>query len=336
MQRSTKLFIGGSMLLTLIGALGAYWFFVYEPPKPERPKRDPYAFTVPPVAYPMNGYTFMVPEQLATSVVLDMIAPSTRRDYPMGRFTVATGTGMGSLHVIDDMASPIVDGRQVVPMIVENGGSGSQVYLAVLDVTGSPARHVSSILLGDRIRIESLTLSGTTATVAYLVHDRGQVLTDIPTVNTTAIVDITTNTFVQEGRKPWLEEVVVFKEFKGDYRWKETRGSADVVAPGVPEKFTLRFDTNRVTLGTDCNTASAEFTPPAGSSTAMAFTNLAQTKMFCQSAEEALYFDMITKVTSFVEEGNTLTFSLSDNRTMEFVRIGQELEFASTTAEVIE
>lgn len=326
-------FIGGAIIV-ILAALGAgYFFFIHEEEKPQRYKRDPNAWTVPPVAYPMKGKHFVVPDQPETLVTLDRIYPSTKHDYPMGKFVVASGTSEGQLYAMDDLATPLENGLRAVPIVVEQGGSGSFVYLAIIEESDAGWKHRSSLLLGDRIRITGVTRNGNEVTVAYGVHAHNQPMAEVPSIATTAIIDMSQDRFVQEGRKPWIEATEVTKEFRGKYLWrKTTAGDGAVTTPSQPDVFTLLFDGSRVTLGTDCNTGSSEFVPPAGTSTDLTFGAVAATKKFCESREEGPYFEMIARVRAYNEAPDgTLTFTLEDGGEMVFVREGQTLEFESVS-----
>ncbi len=329
-----KFLIIGIVVITIIGAAGAgYWFFLKEEEKPPRYKRDPNAFVVPPVAHSMKGKTFRVPDQPDTVVELNLVAASSIRNFPMGRFNLATGTGQGELVAIDEFATDVINGKRVVPIRVTTPGTGEFIYLAVVNEADGVFDHTTSHFLGDRIRIKSLTRDGDTVTINYDVHDRNQSMAELPSVNTTAIIDVAENKFVQEGRKPWLEIVEEAKVFTGKYLWQSTEGEDGVVTPSRPDAFTLFFDGPRITLGTDCNTGSAEYTPPTGSSTALSFGDVATTKMFCESVEEGPYFAMISAVTEYEEPNtNSLIFTLEDGREMTFLREGATLEFGDGTA----
>lgn len=326
-----NIIIGITLLLLAVIGSATYWFLGRDVKKPTRYTRDPNAWIVPPVAYPMKGREFVVPESDNTKVVLDMIAPSAKHDYPMGKFSLATGTGEGQLYAMDDFATEIQNGSRVVPIVITNAGTGQMYYLAVIEESENSFKHVRSIYLGDRIRITSVTRTGDEVTVVYLVHDRHQAMTEVPSVSTTAIISIKDGVFVQEGKKPWLDAMYDAKEFTGKYLWEKTVDEAGVsVVPSKPDLFTLIFDGRRVSLGTDCNTGSAEMVPPTGTSTTLSFGDIATTRMFCQSSEEAPYFDMIKNVSNYSEpDTNTLIFTLKDGRVMTFVREEQKLEFES-------
>jgi heat shock protein HslJ len=324
------LVIGGGVIVLLATAVAGYWFFIHEKEKPPRYTRDPNAWTVPPVTYPMKGKTFVVPEVENTTVTLDLIFPSTKHDYPMGRFALASGTGEGQLYAMDDLATGLENGLRAVPVVVTGAGSGSFTYLAIIEESDTTFAHKKSLFLGDRIRITGVTRSGNEVTVAYGVHDHNQSMAEVPAIATTAIIDIANGTFVQEGRKPWIEATQVAKSFAGKYLWQKTvTESGEEITPSTAGVFSLLFDGPRITLGTDCNTGSSEFTPPAGTSTSLTFGAVASTKKFCESSEEGPYFEMITAVRAYEEaEDGTLTFTLTDGREMVFVREGQVLEFA--------
>jgi hypothetical protein len=322
--------LGGLFLVFAAAVAGAgYWYFFQEEEKPPRYKRDPNAWTVPPVAYPMKGKTFTVPESDSQMVTLDRIFPATRHDYPMGRFALATGTAEGQLYAMDDLATPLENGRRAVPIVVTGAGTGSFTYLAIIEESDTNFTHKASLFLGDRIRITSVSRNGDEVTVAYNVHAFN------PSLPTTSIIDIANNTFVQEGRKPWIEATQVAKSFVGEYVWKETlAATGETISPSAVGVFTLLFDGPRVTLGTDCNTGSSEFKPPLGTSTALSFGQVAATKKFCESSEEGPYFDMIMAVREYTEDENgTLTFTLTDDREMVFVRKSEALEFESDANE---
>jgi hypothetical protein len=328
-----KIVLIAAAVILLAGAAGAaYWYFLKPEAKSTRPKRDPNAWVVPPVQYPMKGRQFVVPDQPDTIVTLDMIAPSTKHDYPMGKYAVASGTSEGQIFAMDDLATALENGLRAVPIVVSGGGSGSFVYLAVVEESGDTFKHTKSLFLGDRIRILTVTRSGNQVTVVYNVHDQNQDMAEVPSLQTTAIVDISNGTFVQEGRKPWLEKLEAPKTFLGEYRWVQTVATnGDVQKPTKTEAFTLKFDGPRIALGTDCNSGSAEVTLPRGSSTALTIGAIAATKMFCESAEEGPYFSMIGLITAYEEvSADELHFILSDGRTMEFKKPGATLEFESS------
>jgi hypothetical protein len=157
---------------------------------------------------------------------MNLIAPGTKYDYPMGTFAVATGTGEGQLSVLDEFATHLEGGLRAVPIIVSNNGTGQQVYLAVIEENDERFEHVRSAYLGDRIRVSRVSRNGNQVTVEYFVHDRNQPMAEVPSVNTNAIIDISNGVFVQEGRKPWLDAMYDVKELlvsmSGKRQWPPT------------------------------------------------------------------------------------------------------------------
>lgn len=329
-----KKIIIGVMILVALGAGAGYYFFMNDAGKSEpRPQKDLTGIVVPPVEFPMKGKTFLVPNlSTTTPVTLDLVSPTATRDYPMARFTSDDGI-VRQLVALDDFTTPYSNNIRAVPLMISSSETDQTYYLAILE--RDDMEHIYSLPLGDMIRIQSITRDGNNVIVNYLVHDRLQAVTEIPRVPTTAIFDIASKSVVQAGRTPKTEIYVETKSFAGEYLWEKTLNSdGSEITPIKPDMFTLLFDANRINLGTDCNTGSATFTAGSGSSTNFTVDAIAQTKMFCESAQEGDYFDMVSKITNYDEETDgTLIFTLSDGRSMAFVPKVKKLEFAATSTE---
>ncbi len=329
-----KIIIAVVTLIILAGVAGAgYYFYIYDDGKSDpRPPKDLTGIVVPPVEFPMKGKTFVVPNaSTTTSVVLDLVSPTAKRDYPMARFTGSDGVTVSQLVALDDYTTPFQNNVRAVPIMVSSSEIDQSYYLAILE--GDDLTHTVSLPIGDMIKIQSVTREGNNVTVNYLVHDRLQEVTEIPRVQTTAIFDVVSKSVVQVGRTPKTETYVETKSFVGEYVWEKTSNADGTeVTPLKPDTFTLLFDANRISLGTDCNTGSATFTAASGSSTTFTVDAIAQTKMFCESAQEGEYFGMIAKITNYDEASDgTLTFELSDGGSMVFVPKVKKLEFAATS-----
>lgn len=324
----------GLVVMLVIGA-GVYFFYNSESDYgPAKPPKDLTNVIVQPVQFPMKGKTFTVPNMPESTVVLDLVSPTAKRDYPMGRFTTNSGTSSvsGTLVALDDFTSSFENNKRAVPISVSTSTQSNLYYLAILE--GEDMHHLASLPIGDHIKIMSVTRSGDQISVNYLVHARGQLLDEVPEVQTTAIFDIGNTTIVQAGRTPATEEVVVVKSFSGKYLWKETRFTDGdrTVTPVTPDVFTLTFDANRISLGTDCNTGGAEFSVGTGSSTEFTVREISTTKMFCESAQEGEYFDMFKQVSSYTEAADgTLTLHFKDSAgSMIFTATTPPLEFESS------
>lgn len=332
-----KIIITVVALILLAGAAGAgYYFFMYDDGHSNpRPPKDLTGIVVPPVEFPMKGKTFVVPNaSTTTSVVLDLVSPTAKRDYPMARFTMADGE-VKTLVALDDFTTPAENNLRAVPIVVGAGELNQSYYLAILE--GDDMKHIASLPIGEMIKVQSVTRSGNTVTINYLVHDRGQELAELPRVTTSAIFDIAAKTIVQAGRVPASETYVETKSFVGEFLWQETETKDGTkTTPNKPDTFTLLFDANRMTLGTDCNSGSTNFVAESGSSTKFTVEEIAQTKMFCESSQEGTYFEMISKITNYKEASDgTLTFTLSDGGEMVFVPKVKKLEFAATSTDPI-
>lgn len=329
-----KIIISVAVFLVVAGtAAASYYFFVAGDDYGDvRPPKDLTGIIVPPVEFPLAGKTFIVPNSSTTkTVILDLVSPTSKRDYPMARFTADDGITLSTLVAQDDFATPAENNLRAVPIVVGTSEINQSYYLAILE--GDELKHVASLPIGEMIKIQTVTRAGNSVTVNYLVHDRLQDLTEVPKVVTTAIFDIATRQIVQAGRTPATEVFVETKSFVGAYLWQETEAADGTkVTPSKPDIFTLVFDTNRISLETDCNTGSANFAAGSGSSTTFTVEPIAQTKMFCESAQEAEYFAAVAKISNFSEASDgTLTFGLSDDGSMVFVPKVKKLEFAATS-----
>ena len=332
-----KKIIVGSVVIGVVCAIGAAAYFLWWLPNQSQSRNSyiPIEEVLPsiPVSF-LKNKTFTVPEMPEVSVILDLLSPTARRDYPMGRFTSIDGVVSGSLVALDEYTTPYENNKRAVPIAVNVGGSGEFYYLAILE--GDDMRHATSVPLGDRLKIMNISRSGDQVTVNYYVHDRNQAMAEVPTVSTAAVIDISNGTVVHAGRNPANEEVLITKNFTGKYRWVATTLEDDTeVKPTDPNRFTMTFDGNRLTLETDCNTGSATFSAGVGSSTTFTVDAIAATKMFCDSKQEAEYFAMFGKAVTYQESADgKLTLELNDGGVMEFTQVKSALEFESTTNEV--
>lgn len=318
-------------LCVLAAGIAAAYFFLNEMPGITAPVAPTETVVTVSNEVSFKGKLFSVPPGDGLTTTLDLLSPTTRRDYPMGRYQSADGLVQGTLVVLDEFVSSYENNIRAVPIAVNEGGSGEFFYLAVLE--GDDMRHATSLPLGDRIKITSVMRAGDQVTVNYNIHDRNQAMAEAPSVSTTAIIDIATGVVVQAGRNPATETVIVTKNFTGAYLWVDTTYTdGKVVKPVDPKRFMLTFDANRLVLETDCNTGGATFTAGAGTSTVFTVDAIAATKMFCQSNQESEYFAMFTQVREYTESlDGTLTLSLVEpTGSMTFSPKMSVLEFDST------
>ena len=328
-------------VLIIVGliALSAYYFLGTKNKYGEAPTpKDLTGVIVPPVTYPLKGKTFVVPNTENILVTLDLVAPSAKRDYPMARYEVGDGVNRGTLVALDDFVTELSSGRRAVPIVVNQGGSGEFFYLAIFTDDGTNIQHIASLPLGDRIKVERIAIEGSKVTVTYFVHDRGQAMAELPTVETVAIFDIASLQVLQAGRIPQTESYTESKQFSGKYLWYETTyNDGRKVVPAKPDVFTLIFNANQIQLGTDCNSASAAFSATVGSSTTFSIEPLSSTKMFCESSQETEYFKMFESVATYAENSNgSIEFTLEDGSVMRFTPVTEVIEYESKAPYTIE
>jgi META domain len=322
-----KLLIIGSLGLLVLGALGGGGYYVYMQIQPKDDNEiivvDTTVGKPKPPEFSVTGKVYEVPGMGGVTTTINALFPSSRRDYPMGRFTSADGVVEGKLVVIDEFVSPYFNNRRAVPFAVEQGGSGTFYYLAVLE--GDDLRYVTSVPIGDRIKITNISRKDDNVTLSYLVHDKNQPMSDVPTVGTDAIVNIATGVMVQAGRNPQTEASVADK-FTGRYFWLRTEyADGKVVKPDSLDYFTLGFSGENVTLETDCNTGGAPLTLGAGSSTVFIVGAVDATKKTCSSQYEVEYFAMFGKVATYsVFPGGKLTLTFADGGSMQFISAAEK------------
>ncbi len=317
-----KLLIFGMLALVLLGGAGGGGYYLYQlKHQPEDHSiivvDSVHGQPVPP-PFSITGKILAVPNMTGVTTTLDLLFPTSRRDFPMGRFTSPDGAVKGRLVVYDEFVSPYAGNRRAVPISVNTGGAEEVYYLALLE--GDEMRHATSVPIGDRIKISAIARQGDTVTLSYFVHDKNQSLDDIPTIGTSAVVNIATGLLVQAGRNPQTE-VTVADKFTGTYFWVSTTyADGKVIKPDTLDYFTLGFSGNTVTLGTDCNTGGAPLTIGAGSSTVFTVGTVDATKKTCGSQYETEYFAMFGKVATYSQSaGGKLTLTFADGGTMQFI-----------------
>jgi hypothetical protein len=316
-----KIFIIGllSILVLALGGGAGYYFLVVKP-KMDAPATVPQATTDTSAQAPVSltGKLFTVPDMQGATTTLDLLSPTTRRDYPMGRFTTPDGKVSGKLVAFDEFISTYANNRRAVPVAVDTGAGTTPYYLAILE--GDDMRYATSVLIADRIRISSISREGDVVTLSYYVHDKGQAMEEIPTVGTSVIVNIVTGALLQAGRTP-ASEVSMTDIFESKYFWiATTYADGKVVKPETLDYYMMNIASDHLTLDTDCNSASGSFT--AGTNAPAPFTvgTLTPTKKPCSGQYEGEYFTMFGKVATYSkEDAGKLTLHFTDGGTMDFV-----------------
>ena len=317
-----KIVLFSFISILIFGALGGGGYYIY---RQQHPAADHSIIVVDttvgkpvPPAFSVIGRVFTVPDMKGVTTTLSLLFPTSRRDYPMGRFTSIDGTVTGHVVAYDDFVSPYFNNRRALPISVSTGATDERFYLAVLE--GDDLRHATSVPIGDHIKISTITRQDDVVTVSYFVHDKNQSLDEVPSVGTSAIVNIASGVLVQSGRNPQTE-VVVADKFTGKYFWvSTTNADGKIVKPDSLDYFTLEFSGSAITLGTDCNIGGAPLTVGAGSSTLFTVGAIDATKKTCSSQYEGAYFAMFGKVVTYSQQnGGKLTLKFADGGTMQFI-----------------
>ena len=325
------------VLVILVGGVGAGVYFGGLVPSGllksltvSAPAPQPLPVTEVQPGVSFAGLALAVPDMNGVTTTLDLLSPTSRRDYPMGRFKDVDSGAVGNLVMYDEYATTYENGLRAVPISVSTTTGAQLFYLAVL--TGEDMKQATTVPLGTNIKIMGVARAGSQATVTYLIHDRDQQFEETPRITTATIVDIVKGSVLQAGRNPAAETIIVIKNFAPKYRWVETvADDGSKTIPSIPDKFFLIFDANRVTFQTDCNTGGATFTSGTGSSTAFVVDAIATTKMFCSSSEEGPYFAMFEKVKTYnLKPDGTLTLKFSGSGAMTFAPVIQKTETDST------
>ena len=121
-----------------------------------------------------------------TNATFDQAANADYDDILDEPFTLTNGRYEGEPYVADASSKPVVqidsehsatgdlddDGLNeiVVALVTDFGGSGSYVYLAVVDTTESGTRSVATTGLGDRVRIRSLAIENGLVVIETTEH----------------------------------------------------------------------------------------------------------------------------------------------------------------------
>jgi hypothetical protein len=140
---------------------------------------------LPNLAYPIDVVPGGV-AQLEDGVYQEPAAP--------GSATMIT-VKLGEQQAYGDLNGDGVDDAATT-LVADPGGSGTFVYLsAVLDEQGTGV-PVSSVLLGDRVAVQSLAIYEQQITVEFLTRAEGEAMTDAPTVLVTQIYELQDNQLV--------------------------------------------------------------------------------------------------------------------------------------------
>jgi heat shock protein HslJ len=175
----------------------------------------------------------------------------TRGEY---RAPAAPGTaGQITLRLTDQRAFTTLAGRQtgVVVLATSMGGSGSFYELALLSRQADAWVNTDSVLLGDRVKVRTVTIENNVVVVAMTTHGPKdpQCCPTLAVQNHYAIQDnrlVPVSDGAPAGPAPITGTV---------WQWVQTQYSNDKrVAPAKPANYTLRFlEGGQIKVKADCN-----------------------------------------------------------------------------------
>ncbi len=214
----------------------------------------------------------------------------------------------------DDIAYGDLDDRSgaAVVLVTDPGGSGTFFDLAVVVSQSGQAANVATTNLGDRVRINSVTIENDEIIVDMVAHAPNDPLC-CPTLRVI-------NRFGLQGDQ--LVRVTGTAEIIGvSWRWQQTlMNNYDTFVPRDPDKYTLELKPDgKVAVQADCNYGSGTYLTK-GSQISMEI--MAMTMAACrQGSLSDQYVKDLNAAAGYFIEGDTLYIDLKyDSGTMKFSR----------------
>lgn len=82
------------------------------------------------------------------------------------------------------------------------------------------------------------------------------------------------------------------------WRWiRAEMNDGRTITPKQEGQFTLKFESGRVTIGTDCNSMSANYT--TGVDGSISFSEIISTKMYCEGSQEMEFSQFLENTSSY-------------------------------------
>ncbi len=139
-----------------------------------------------------------------------------------------------------------------VILIADPGGSGTFRHVAAVANEGGQPRHVASVLLGDRVKVESLAIQDGEIVVQMVGHGPDDPLC-CPTQKVRRAFQLVGSTLEEA---PSIVDVLWHWE-----RFEDTRGPSWDIAVADPSNYTLRLlPDGTFQVKADCNTGSGAYT----------------------------------------------------------------------------
>lgn len=105
--------------------------------------------------------------------------------------------------------------------------------------------------------------------------------------------------------------------YKTSWVWQHTQNKETKIEPRNKDKFTIRFEKERIDITTDCNGMSATYQMENGD---LKLTDFISTRMYCVDSQESEYSFMLQNANKYEvsEDGSLLKIILNDESVMFF------------------
>ncbi|MGB5745324.1 MAG: META domain-containing protein [Sedimenticolaceae bacterium] len=190
----------------------------------------------------------------------------------------------------------------VLILTQSTGGSGTFYYAAAAIAEPTCYKGTAGVLLGDRVKPQSIDIDATKARISFLTRGYGESFADDPTVPRQ--IDVI---YVAKDRR--LAEVAIDFEGEADpnritlqmhtWTWIRTVFNNDTVnEPKTAGVFKLTFDEHGPVSGTtDCNSFQGRVSVEKHK---IQFDEyFAMTRVFCADSQEAEFIEMLRDINSF-------------------------------------
>ena len=213
------------------------------------------------------------------------------------------------------------DGVADAAVILDASGGGSGTFryvVAVLNEGGQP-RHVASAHLGDRVRIEALTIQDGQIVVQLIGHGPDDPLC-CPSQEQTRAFRLVGDTLEPVPSAGDVAPSIVDVLWRWE-RFEDTRGSSWDITVADPSKYTLRLlPDGTFQADADCNLASGTYMAAGSSSITLTLESV--TEVACPP--ESLYDTFLTRL------GEVVTYVLHEGKLVLNLKIdGGNMVFAS-------
>lgn len=110
--------------------------------------------------------------------------------------------------------------------------------------------------------------------------------------------------------------------YKTAWVWRHTKSGEKMVEPKEKDKFSIRFEKERLDITTDCNGMSANYKIEDNKIT---LTEFVSTRMYCVQSQESVFSNMLQLAERYEvsEKGHTLKLILNDKSVMLFENLNK-------------